>query len=144
MEILVIVDMSGSMSAMGKSGIVGNILCTLSAVERMEEGICVVKKQWQDGDCRTLERLCEGRDGQHLLLLTDGYALQDNCRESRIIKGIFERNNSTSLVVLCGGDALDISKIGCFSRFNCYKAENILCALEQLMTHKADIEEDWA
>ncbi|WP_173474013.1 hypothetical protein [Fibrobacter succinogenes] len=146
-ELCVIVDVSGSMYVMGKPLIIGGILQTLSALEKMvneANSFSVVKMQW-DGSEAGFEALIEKCDKKNSLLLTDGYSLSDSCRKSRVIKNFFEDSKDSLYVVLCGGDALDISSHREFSRVNVVHAEDILKVVEILFAKQecSAEEEGW-
>lgn len=131
-ELIVIIDISGSMYAMGKVSVLGNVLSTLSALEYFNdenEVFSVSKLQW-DGTCAALESLTEKCKGKNTLLLTDGYAISDNCKSSRVIKAYFEENREHFFVVLCGGDSMNISALKEFQRIGIVNADNVLYALE--------------
>ena len=127
-DLLVVVDLSGSMYVMGKSFIIGNILSTLSLLEKNEE-ISIKKIKW-DGSGKSFEEIAEKCSGKNTLLLTDGYSLSDNCRGKRSVKTFFEQNVNNFFIVLCGGDSLDITSSKEFSRVHSVKADNILQAIE--------------
>ena len=87
---------------MGKISVVGNALSTLSALENLgddDSKVSVEKMQW-DGTCSGLEKLLEKNTGRNILLLTDGYALTDDCKSSKTIKKILEENADNFFVVL--------------------------------------------
>ena len=148
-ELIVIIDVSGSMYAMGKTCVVGNVLSTLSALENLgdeSERLSITKMQW-DGTCAAFEKLIEKCSGKNVLLLTDGYALTDNCKTSRTIKTFLEQNCMNFFVILCGGDALNISAAKEFRRVRNVSADNILFVLESFSwsngNKASDNEEDW-
>ncbi|MBP5452835.1 MAG: hypothetical protein J6Y16_11415 [Treponema sp.] len=131
-ELIVIIDVSGSMYAMGKTSVVGNVLSTLSALEVFGDensNFFLTKMQW-DGTSRVLEALAEKSAGKNTLILTDGYALSDNCKASKIIKKFFEENCDNLFVLLCGGDCMNISALKEFRRVHTLCADNVLYALE--------------
>ena len=133
-ELFVIVDVSGSMYSMGKTSVVGSVLQALSALENMGEESgrpSLTKMQW-DGSSKALESLAEKCSGRNTLLLTDGYALSDNCKVSRAVKNFLQENKDRLFVVLCGGDALNVSAIKEFSRVRSVSADNVLYAVESL------------
>lgn len=150
-ELVVIIDVSGSMYAMGKTFVVGNVLSTLSALENLgaEEKLSFAKMQW-DGTVKALEELSEKCSGKDTLILTDGYSLTDNCKSSKIIKKFFEENCGNLFVVLCGGDCMNISVLKEFHSVKTLQADNVLYALECFgqiknpSASKADeSEDDW-
>lgn len=149
-ELIVIIDISGSMYAMGKASVVGNVLSTLSALDNLgdeNESLAITKMQW-DGTCADFEKLIEKCSGKNVLLLTDGYALTDNCKTSGTVKSFLEQNCMNFFVVLCGGDAMKISAAKEFRRVRNVSADNILFALEALSWSNgnnkfADKEENW-
>lgn len=122
-ELAVIVDVSGSMYALGKASVVGNVLQTLSAFEN------VSKMQW-DGTCAGLEKLIEKCSEKNVLLLTDGYALLDSCKLSKTIKSFLDKNQENFFVVRCGGDSANISATKEFRRVRSVTADNVLYAVE--------------
>ncbi|MBQ5382999.1 MAG: VWA domain-containing protein [Treponema sp.] len=131
-ELVVIIDVSGSMYAMGKISVVGNALSTLSALENLgddDSKVSVEKMQW-DGTCSGLEKLLEKNTGRNILLLTDGYALTDDCKSSKTIKKILEENADNFFVVLCGGDSINVSAAKEFRRVRTVDAGNIVYAVE--------------
>jgi hypothetical protein len=144
-ELYVIVDVSGSMYAMGKPLIVGNILQTLSACEKMADEtnrFTVEKIQW-DGSANEFESLIEKCNEKKTLLLTDGYSLADSCSKSRVIKDFIEKSKKSLYLVLCGGDAVDVSAYKDFSSLNVVLAENVLKTVETLMRQeKGSAEEE--
>lgn len=146
-ELYAIVDVSGSMYAMGKPLIVGNILQTLSACEKMADEtnrFTVEKIQW-NGSANEFESLIEKCNEKKTLLLTDGYSLADSCSKSRVIKDFIEKSKKTLYLVLCGGDAVDVSADKAFSNLNVVRAENVLKAVETLMRQEEEFaeEEGW-
>ena len=146
-ELYVIVDVSGSMYAMGKPLIVGNILQTLSACEKLTDEtnqFSVEKMQW-NGSANEFESLIEKCNEKKTLLLTDGYSLADSCRKSRVIKDFIEQSKKSLYLVLCGGDAVDVSAYKDFSSLNVVLAENVLKAVETLMRQEEGSaeEEGW-
>ena len=132
-EICVIVDVSGSMCTMGKPSVLGNLMQTLSTLQNFYDEfqrISFSKMQW-DGGKESLESLVEKLDGKNVLLLTDGYALSDSCRTSRCIKKFIAANVNNFFVVLCGGDALDVSVLKRnFGNLRAVNARDILFAVE--------------
>lgn len=133
-ELFVIVDVSGSMYSMGKTSVVGSVLQALSTLENMGEEsgrLSLTKMQW-DGSSKALESLAEKCSGRNTLLLTDGYALSDNCKASRVVKNFLQENKDRLFVVLCGGDALNVSAMKDFSRVRSIRADNVLYAVESL------------
>ena len=146
-ELCVIVDVSGSMYVVGKPLIIGGILQTLSALEKMVDEtktFSVAKMQW-DGSEAGFEALIKKCDKKKSLLLTDGYSLSDSCRKSRNIKNFLEDAKDSLYVVLCGGDALDVSAFKEFSRVNVVHAEDVLKAVEILFAKQefSAEEEEW-
>ena len=121
-DLQVIIDLSGSMCEMGKPSVVANVLSTVSGDGPLS------KMQW-DGSDKTLEPLLEKCSGKNTLLLTDGYALSDNCSTNRNIRNALESENL--FVVLCGADALNVSALRDFSRVKTITADNVLFALER-------------
>ena len=135
-ELIVIIDVSGSMYAMGKVSVVGNVLSTLSALENLgdeTEKISLTKMQWA-GTCEEFEKLTEKCSGKNTLLITDGYALSDNCRTSRVAKLFTEKNRDNFFVILCGGDAMKICALKEFHRIRAVNADNVLYAVESLVS----------
>ena len=143
-ELYVIVDVSGSMYAMGKPLIVGNILQTLSACEKLADEtnqFSVEKIQW-DGSADEFESLIEKCNEKKTLLLTDGYSLADSCCKSRVIKDFIEQSKKSLYLVLCGGDAVDVSAYEDFSSLNVVLAEDVLKIVEILMSQEDGSAED--
>ena len=143
----VIVDISGSMYAMGKPLIVGNILQTLSACEKFADEtnrFTVEKMQW-DGSANEFESFIEKCNGKKTMLLTDGYSLADSCSKSRVIKDFIEKSKDSLYLVLCGGDAVDVSAYKDFSSLNVVLAEDVLKTVEILMNQEdcSAEEEGW-
>lgn len=150
-ELIVIIDISGSMYAMGKTSVVGNVLSTLSALEILgdeDSKLSITKMQW-DGTSTAFESLSEKCKGKNTMLLTDGYALTDNCKSSRIVKSFLEENRENFIVVLCGGDSINISALKEFRRVRTVEADNVLYALEcfpdseQSSENQEEAEDDW-
>lgn len=150
-ELNVIIDVSGSMYSMGKTSVVGNVLSTLSALEVFDdEGskFSVTKMQW-DGTSKTLESLFEKCRNSNSLLLTDGYALTDNCKSSKVIKAFLEEEKEQFFVVLCGGDSINISALKDFKRVQTVYADNVLYAVDCFLNSKElgaeqnKTEDDW-
>ena len=146
-ELYAIVDVSGSMYAMGKPLIVGNILQTLSACEKLTDEtdrFTVEKIQW-DGSANEFESLIEKCNEKKTLLLTDGYSLADSCSKSRVIKDFIEKSKDLLYLVLCGGDAVDVSAYKAFPSLNVVLAENVLKTVETLMRQEEGSaeEEGW-
>lgn len=146
-ELYVIVDISGSMYAMGKPLIVGNILQTLSACEKFADEtnrFTVEKMQW-DGSANEFESFIEKCNGKKTMLLTDGYSLADSCSKSRVIKDFIEKSKDSLYLVLCGGDAVDVSAYKDFSSLNVVLAEDVLKTVEILMNQEdcSAEEEGW-
>ena len=144
-ELIVIIDVSGSMYAMGKTFVVGNVLSTLSALENFgtEEKLSFAKMQW-DGTVKALEELAGKCSGKNTLILTDGYALADNCKSSKVIRKFFEENCSNLFVVLCGGDCMNVSALKEFRLVKTLQADNVLYALEcfEQITNTSESEDD--
>ena len=143
-ELYVIVDVSGSMYAMGKPLIVGNILQTLSACEKFADEtkrFTVEKMQW-DGSANEFESFIEKCNGKKTMLLTDGYSLADSCSKSRVIKDFIEQSKKSLYLVLCGGDAVDVSAYEDFSSLNVVLAEDVLKIVEILMSQEDGSAED--
>ena len=110
-ELCVIVDVSGSMCTMGKPSVLNNVMQTLSTLQNFyddSQQIIFSQMQW-DGSKESLEHLVEEMEEKNILLLTDGYALSDSCRSSSSVKKFIATNRNSFFVVLCGGDALDVS-----------------------------------
>lgn len=146
-ELYVIVDVSGSMYAVGKPLIVGNILQTLSACEKLADEtnrFTVEKMQW-DGSANEFESLIEKCNEKKKLLLTDGYSLADSCSKSCVIKDFIEKSKKSLYLVLCGGDAIDVSAYKDFSSLNVVLAEDVLKTIEILMSQEdaSTEEEGW-
>ena len=141
-ELIVIIDVSGSMYAMGKVSVVGNVLSTLSALENLgdeTEKISLTKMQW-DGTCEEFEKVTEKCSGNNILLLTDGYALSDNCITSRVAKSFLEENRVNFFVILCGGDAMNICAVKQFRNVRAVNADNVLYAVESLFSADSSAE----
>lgn len=130
----VIVDISGSMYTAGKPSAVGMVLQTLSA----DETFSVSKLKW-DGSKESFAELCKKVSAQKTLVLTDGYALYDSCRQG--FADFFAANKENLFVVLCGGDCIAVGKFKEFRNVAAVRAENILFALETL-AHQADAQSD--
>ncbi len=120
---------------MGKPSVLGNIMQTLSTLQKFFDEfqrISFSKMQW-DGGKESLESLVEKLDGKNVLLLTDGYALSDSCRTSSSFKKYIAANTNRFFVVLCGGDALDVSLFkNDFKDLRVVDARDILYAVELL------------
>lgn len=134
-DIYVVVDLSGSMNTMGKSVVVASVLQTLSSLDDLHfhpDGIQLHKKGW-DGSLEGFRPIARWCAGKPTVLLTDGYALYDNCR-NRDCKTFFRDNRENLFVVLCGSDALDVSKFNDFKGIQTVRSENILCVVERILS----------
>ena len=132
----VIVDVSGSMYEMGKPSVVGCLLATLSSLppEFLEK--CEISKLGWDGTEERLSELLQEAAESPMLLLTDGYALCDNCLKLREVREkLFSKKDSVFLV-LCGGDAIDVSSLKDFRGIQTVRADNLLFAVESLYEHE--------
>lgn len=134
-EICAVVDVSGSMCTMGKPSVLGNVMQTLSTLQNIKDEsqrIVLSKMQW-DGSKESLESLVQQWEEKNVLLLTDGYALSDSCRTSSSFKKYIALNTNRFFVVLCGGDALDVSLFKKdFKEMHVVNARDILYAVELL------------
>lgn len=135
-ELIVVTDVSGSMYVSGKINIIGVVMQTLSALGKFEN-VSVSKMQW-DGSRESFEALAEKYSGKKMLILTDGYAFLDNCRGSQTIKKFFGTERENVFVVLCGGDAVDISALSGFKGVRATRSDNILSAFESLFYKSAE------
>ncbi|MBO4699106.1 hypothetical protein J5690_05785 [bacterium] len=134
-KLFVVADVSGSMCCGGKLFVAKSVLQTLDALKRTAENpeeIAVEKINW-DGTESGFEELMPKLSGKCSMILTDGYSILDNCGKSRIAKKFFEENKNSLFVILCGGDAVDISKFKDFSMVRTVKADNVLFAVETLL-----------
>ena len=144
-ELILVIDCSGSMCTSGKINIIGSILQTLSALNKFDDtakNISATRMPW-DGNRESFELLSEKCSGKKTLILTDGYAFLDNCRESQIAKKFFETNRENVFVVLCGGDAFDISALSGFKRVPVTRSDNILFAFDSLYKSAETEKENW-
>ena len=100
--------------------------------------------QW-NGSANEFESLIEKCNEKKTLLLTDGYSLADSCSKSRVIKDFIEKSKKSLYLVLCGGDAVDVSTYKAFSSLNVVLAENVLKIVETLMRQEEGSaeEEGW-
>ena len=140
-ELIVVTDVSGSMYVSGKINIIGVVMQTLSVLGKFEN-VSVSKMQW-DGSRESFEALAEKCSGKKTLILTDGYAFLDNCRESQTIKKFFGTERENVFVVLCGGDAVDISALSGFKRVPVTRSDNILFAFDSLYKSAETEKENW-
>ena len=74
--------------------------------------------------------------------MTDGYSLADSCCKSRVIKDFIEQSKKSLYLVLCGGDAVDVSAYEDFSSLNVVLAEDVLKIVEILMSQEDGSAED--
>ena len=140
-ELIVVTDVSGSMYVSGKINIIGVVMQTLSVLGKFEN-VSVSKMQW-DGSLESFEALAEKCSGKKTLILTDGYAFLDNCRGSQTIKKFFGTDRENVFVVLCGGDAFDISALSGFKRVSVTRSDNILFAFDSLYKSAETEKENW-
>ncbi len=134
-ELYVVVDLSGSMNTMGKSVVVASVLQALSSLDDLHfhpDNIRLHKKGW-DGSLEGFRPIVQWCAGKRTVLLTDGYALHDNCR-NRDYKAFFRDNRESLSVVLCGADALDVSKSNDFKGVQVVWSENILYVVEKILS----------
>ncbi len=136
-ELCVVVDTSGSMYTLGKPMIVGSILQTLSFFENNndENKKFSLKKMKWDGNSQSFETIIENCSENLILILTDGYSIFDNCLKNSKIKQFLEEKKDVCFIVLCGGDALNISSCAEFKRVNIVTADNILYAIDSLFNN---------
>lgn len=134
-DIYLVVDLSGSMNTMGKSVVAASVLQTLSSLDDLHfhpNGIRLHKRGW-NGSLEEFLPIVQWCAGKPTILLTDGYALHDNCR-SKDCKVFFRDNSKYLFVVLCGADAIDISRYNDFKGMQIVRSENILCVVEKILS----------
>lgn len=145
----VIVDISGSMSALGKPAVVGNALTTLSLLPPEFGNVQLAKHSW-NGQMESLLTLLQQDAGMPTFVLTDGFAFAEaGSSQERKLNEAFSSLKETLFVVLCGTDALSASVLQ--KRYGVVQsvaAENILYAVEVLSercpeTAPENNEEDW-
>ena len=145
----VIVDISGSMSALGKPAVAGNALATLSLLPPECGKVQLSKHPW-NGQVETLLPLLQQDTGMPTLVLTDGFAIADAEKswKKELEKAVLPWKESL-FVVLCGADAVSASvlKDKC-GDVQSVAAENILYAVETLSDHcgktaPENNEEEW-
>ena len=105
-------------------------------------------KRCQRGGYKRNGRKCCGKSThikKKTLLLTDAYSLADSCCKSRVIKDFIENSKDSLYLVLCGGDAMDVSAYKFFSSLNVVLAEDVLKTMEILMSQQdcSTEEEGW-
>ena len=130
----VIVDLSGSMSALGKSAIAGTLLATLAALPPDCGGDADVQRHRWDGRADTLVPLLQTTAGEATLLVTDGYALADSAGSAagRAVREALGAHTDSLFVVRCGPDAVDLAALKEFRGVPSVAAEDVLYAVETL------------
>lgn len=141
-NLFVVADVSGSMYAGGKLFVVQTVLQTLNTAKTIVESekISIEKINW-DGTEKGFEELTPKLSGKCSIILTDGYAILDNCGKSRIAKKFFDENRNSLSVILCGGDSINISKLKDFSKVRTVTADNALLAFETLLVSENMIDD---
>lgn len=135
-DLYVVIDLSGSMNTMGKSVVAASVLQALSSLNDLHfhhDSIRLHKKGW-DGGIEGFRPIAQWCARKPTVLLTDGHALYDNCR-NRDCKAFFRDNSKNLFVVLCGADAFDVSKSNEFKELKgqVVWSDNILYAMEQIL-----------
>ena len=144
----VIVDISGSMSALGKHAVIGNALTTLSLLPPEFGDVQPAKHSW-DGQVESLLALLQQDAGMPTLVLTDGFAFAEAERpQKKELEKAFLSCKETLFVVLCGTDAVSASALKKCGVVQSVAAENILYAVETLSercpkTAPENSEEEW-
>lgn|GEM_PF-6511571 len=138
-----IIDISGSMYAAGKPGVVGSLLSTLASLPSDCGGSSELKKYSWDGKSSSLKELLEKTSENPTLVITDGYSISDNCT-AREIRQMLLAEKERFFVVLCGSDAIDISALKEFRGVRTVNAENIMFAVESLFWKSADSAQETA
>lgn len=144
----VIVDISGSMSALGKFAVVSNALTTLSRLPPEFGNVQLAKHSW-NGQVESLLTLLQQDAGMPTLVLTDGFALVEaESSQKKKLNEAFSSLKETLFVVLCGTDAVSASVLQRYGAVQSVAAENILYAVEVLSeccskTVPENNEEDW-
>lgn len=128
----VILDVSGSMYEMGKPCVVGFVLSTLEFLpEEILSGAEIQKIGW-NGEAERLQEILGESGGEPVLLLTDGYALCDNCARSKDVRNLLLERKDSLFVVKCGADSIDVSAIKEFHGIRSVDSSDILLAAETL------------
>lgn len=128
----VIVDISGSMSALGKLAVVGNALTTLSMLPPEFGDVQLAKHSW-DGQVESLLALLQQDVGMSTLVLTDGFAFAEAERpQKKELEKAFLSWKESLFIVLCGMDAVGVSALQRCGDVQSVAAENILYAVETL------------
>ena len=144
----VIVDISGSMSALGKPAVVGNALTTLLLLPPEFGSMQLAKHSW-NGQVETLFTLLQQDAGVPTLVLTDGFAIAEaDSSQKKKLNEAFSSWKETLFLVLCGTDAVSASVLQGYGVAQSVAAENILYAVEVLSercpeTAPENNEEDW-
>lgn len=116
----VIVDVSGSMFAMGKVTILASSLRTLEQC-----GITLEKIQW-DGETDSLSDVLGRTSGSKTIMLTDGYSILDG--DNKVLKDYVKENTDLFWIVRCGMDAA----LNEFKGLKTCDASNILMVVETM------------
>ncbi len=144
----VIVDISGSMSALGKLAVVGNALTTLSLLPPEFGNVQLAKHCW-DGQVESLLALLQQDAGTPTLVLTDGFAFAEAERsQKKELEKAFLSWKESLFIVLCGADAVGVPALQKSGDVQSVTAENILYAAEVLSerrqkTAPENNEEEW-
>lgn len=135
-EVTIAVDVSGSMSVLGKKEICKNLCQTLNILPEIWNEFSDWNFNTYDWD-GTLENLQQiiGDNSidneatcKNIIVLTDGFALFDNCKT--YLEKIVKSSDLKLAVVLCGGD----SKRDCVSKsVNVFEAIDIVKAAEYFL-----------
>lgn len=119
-KLFVIVDVSGSMTTMGKTAIVDSSLRTLEQC-----GITLETIQWDD-ESASLKDVLNRTNGSKTIMLTDGYAILDG--DNSALKDYVKNNPNLFWLVQCGLDATANE----FSGLKTCDASNILMVVETM------------
>lgn len=119
-KLYVIVDVSGSMSTMGKTAIVSTSLRTLE-----QSGITLETIQW-NGESTSLKNILDRTNGSKTIMLTDGYAILDG--DNSTLKDYVNKNPNQFWLVQCGLDAATNE----FSGLKTCDASNLLMIVETM------------
>lgn len=135
-EVTIAVDVSGSMSVLGKKEICKNLCQTLNILLEIWNEFSDWNFNTYDWD-GTLENLQQiigdnsiGNEVtcKNIIVLTDGFALFDNCKT--YLEKIVKSSDLKLAVVLCGGD----SKRDCMSKsVNVFESIDIVKAAEYFL-----------
>lgn len=135
LDLYLVLDLSNSMNTMGKPVVAESILQILSSLNELYpelEGISLHTQGW-NGTLEGFYSIIQMCNEKYTMILTDGFALYDNCRHDQHCKNYFRTNSNFLSIMLCGADALDISQWDPFKKLQVEYAENILLIVEKIL-----------